>query len=177
MIYVVASPPNKLDKKGRVSGWRHVPLERKSIDSWLMIVAQVKGMGVQNVVASDLDGEAAKLAAGELGVPIKIEYCYRRFNIGRVHAKEAHIVDGALRAIEEKWKSNGDIPIREGDSLTSYKKRFVKNFNKLLDSGKNVLFVTDLRSIQMIRAAFDPHALVPNGNPLRTDRVFKVGRA
>jgi hypothetical protein len=173
MIYVACTPTNKLDKKNRVSGWRHVPLEHKAKYPWRMVIAQAKGL-VQHVVSSDLDGEAANLAGNELGVPVKAEYGLRRFNIGRLHAKDAAVVDRAIRTVEEKWLNNPDIPIREGDSLTSLRKRFVQNFEKLLESGNDVLFVSDARTIQFIRANFDPHGLIPNGNPLRTDRVFKV---
>jgi len=176
MIYIVATPPNKLDKKGRVSGWRHVPLERKTKDSWRANLAPLKGRELNAIVSSDLDSEAANLAGAELGVPVRTDFGYRRFNVGRRHASPADAANEAIRTVEFKWARNPDIPIREGDSLTSLRNRLVKNIERLLDEGKDVLFVTDMRTIAFIRSGFDPHALVPNGNPVPEGKIFKVAR-
>lgn len=175
MIYVIAAPANKLDKKNRMSGWRNVPLDKKAKREWLDVLGQVKDKGVQHVFASDLDGEAAHVAGNELRVPVRLDFGYRRFNVGRNHAAPASFVDETIRGLEQKWAVNPEIPIRGGDSLLSYKKRFVKNFDKMLEQ-ENILFVTDARSIHMIRGQFNPHALVPNGNPLDTKKVFVVGK-
>lgn len=177
MIYVIATPPNKLDRKGRESGWRHVPLERKGKDSWRANLAPLKGRELNAIVSSDLDSEAANLAGAELGVSVRTDFGYRRFNIGRCHAAPADATNEAIRGAEGKWARNPDIPIREGDSLTSLRKRLVKNIERLLDEGKDVLLVTDKRTIAFIRSGFDPHALVPNGNPLPEGKIFKVQRA
>jgi broad specificity phosphatase PhoE len=176
MIYVLCTPANKLDKRGRVSGWHFVPLERKAKQEWRALLAPLKGRPINGVVASDLDMEAANVAGNELGIPVRTDYLYRRFNFGRFHARDAVVADGAIRAVEEKWKSNADVPIREGDSLTSFKKRFVANFEKLLAKEGDCLFLTDARSIAVIRDGFDPHALIPNGNPVKRDKIFMVKR-
>jgi len=173
-VFVVASPENKLDKKGRASGWRNVPLDHKSKSCWKSVLEQVKGKGVQHVFASDLDGEAAHVAGNELRVPVRLDFGYRRFNCGRHHAAPLTRVDEILGELEHKWKSNPAIPIKGGDSLLSYEKRFVKKFNRLLEGEGSVLFITDARSIHMIRGQFNPHALVPNGNPVKLDKVYKV---
>lgn len=175
MIYVVAAPPNKLDKRGRVSGWRFVPLERKGKDEWRGMLAPLKGK-VANVIVSDLDTEAGNLAGTELGVPVRTDYGYRRFNFGRFHARDSAVADGAIRAVEDKWKSNPDVPIREGDSLTSYRKRFIANFKKLLAKDSDCLFVTDVRTIAVIRGGFEIHSLIPNGNPVNVKKIFKVSK-
>ena len=176
MIYVICAPQNKLDKRGRVAGWHSIPLEKRAKQDFRALLAPLKGKEVVNVISSDLDLDAANVAGAELSVPVKYDYGYRRFNIGRMHARDSALVDGAIRAVEEKWKSNPDVPIREGDSLTSYRKRFVRNFEKLVDSGMTALFVTDLRSALVIRAQFDPHALVPNGNAASVKNIFGVKR-
>jgi len=173
VIYVMASPPNKLDKRGRVSGWRFVPLEPKAKQEWRTLLAPLKGK-VANVIVSDLDAEAGNVAGAELGVPVRTDYGYRRFNFGRFHARDSAIADGAIRAVEDKWKSNPDMPIREGDSLTSYRKRFVANFEKLLAKDSDCLFVTDARTIAVIRDGFNVHSLIPNGNPVNVKKIFKV---
>jgi broad specificity phosphatase PhoE len=176
LIYVIASPQNKLDKKGRVSGWRFIPLEKKAKQEWRGLLEPLKGREIANVVASDLDSEAANVAGTELRIPVRTDYAYRRFNMGRFHARDAAVADGAIRAVEDKWRINPDIPLREGDSLSSYRKRFIANFQKLLDKDEDYLFVTDVRSIAVIRDKFDPHALVPNGNPVNPKKIFMVKR-
>ena len=174
VLYLITAPANKLDKKNRVSGWRFVPLDKKAKQEWRALLAPLKGREVANVIASDLDVEAANVAGSELRVPVRTEYEYRRFNFGRFHARDASVADGALRIAADKWKSNPDIPVREGDSLTSYRKRFVKSFEKLLESPNDSLFVTDSRTIHMIRGAFDPQAFIPNGNAIDPKKIYKV---
>jgi broad specificity phosphatase PhoE len=166
VLYLITAPANKLDKKNRVSGWHFVPLDKRAKQEWRALLAPLKGREVANVVASDLDVEAANVAGSELGVPVRAEYEYRRFNVGRFHARDASVLDGALRITEDKWKSNPDVPVREGDSLTSYRKRFVKSFEKLLDKEGDHLFVTDARTIAVIRDGFNPHSLISKGNPV-----------
>lgn len=176
MIYVISTPPNKLDKKDRVSGWRDVPLDKKAKKEWVDILMQVKDKGVKQVLASDLDGEAAHLAANELRVPVQLDFVYRRFNVGRHHASPRTRVDELLGALEFKWKQNPDIPLKGGDSLTSYRKRFERNFTRLLDGKEDVLFITDPRTMHSIRGQFDPRALVPNGSAIDRKKIFKVGK-
>jgi broad specificity phosphatase PhoE len=177
-VYVIASPPNKLDKKGRPSGWKNIPLDKQAKSDWRETLKQLTaGREIERVISSDLDSEAAHVAGSELRLPVRTDYIYRRFNIGRFHARNADAVVGALRAVEKTWESKPDVPIREGDSLTSFRKRFVRAFNELLEQDGAVLFVTDKQTIAMIRDQFHPHSLIPNGNGVRTDRLFKVQRA
>jgi len=176
MIYVVCTPQNKLDKRNRVSGWHFVPLERKAKEEWRELLAPLKDRRVQNVYASDLDKEAAYAAGDELHIPVSVEYHFRRFNPGKFHAKPTGVLDDSLRRVEEQWRENPDIPIKEGDSLTSYKKRFIANFEKLLDKESDCLFVTDVRSIAVIRDGFNTHSLIPNGNPVNVKKIFIVAR-
>jgi hypothetical protein len=140
------------------------------------MLEQVKGK-VKEVCASDLDGEAAHLAANELHVPVRMDFAYRRFNVGRHHAAARARVDELLETLQFKWKQNPDIPIKSGDSLTSYRKRFERSFNKLLESKQDILFLTDPRTIHSIRGQFEPKALIPNGNPIDPKKIFKVGKA
>jgi broad specificity phosphatase PhoE len=174
LIYVVAAPQNKLEKRGRVCGWHFISLDKKAKEEWRGLLAPLKGKEIANVVASDLDREAANVAGSELGLPVRTDYQYRRFNFGRFHARDSVLADGAVRVVEEKWRDNPDIPLREGDSLTSYRKRFIESFKKLLDKEGDCLFVTDVRSIAVIRDGFNAHSLIPNGNPVNTKKIFVV---
>lgn len=177
MLYLITAPQNKLDKKGRVSGWRFVPLDKKAKQEWRTLLAPLKDKEVAHVIASDLDVEAANVAGSELGLPVRTHFVYRRFNFGRFHARDASVADSALRITEQKWQSNPDVPLREGDSLTSYRKRFVNNFQKLLEKDGDHVFVTDSRTIAVIRDGFNPHSLIPNGNPIDPKKIFKVKRS
>ena len=177
MLYLITAPANKLDKKNRVSGWHFVPLDKKAKQEWRALLAPLKGKEVANVIGSDLDAESTNLAGTELGLPVRTDYVYRRFNYGKFHARDAGVADGALRSVQKSWQQNPDIPLRQGDSLTSFRKRFVKNFEKLLESDTTSLFVTDARTIHMIRGAFDPHALIPNGNAIDPKKIFKVRKS
>lgn len=172
LLYIVPTPMNKLDLKERVSGWHPVPLDRKSKKEWRGVLRQLAERGVERVFSSDLDSEAANVAGDELRIPIKTDYIYRRFNFGKYHARNVDTADGALRAVEKRWNDNPDIPIKEGDSLTSYRKRFVRAFEELLGKNGTAVFVTDPRTIAFIRDSFNPHGLITNG--IKRDKIFKV---
>ena len=175
IVYIIPAPMNKLDVKQRVSGWRSVPLDRNTKQEWRGALKQLTAeRGIERVIASDLDSEAANVAGDELRIPVKTDYIYRRFNFGRFHARNAAVADGALRAVEKNWKSNPDVPIREGDSLTSYRKRFVRAFEELLDKHGTALFVTDPRTIAFIRGGLDSLSIIPNGSLVARNKIYRV---
>lgn len=177
LLYLVPTPENKLDRKGRETGWHRVPLDRDSKKEFRERLKQLSDKGVQYVVGSDLDTEAVHVAANELHVPARTEFALRRFNLGRHHAAPADAVNTVLGTVLEQWKGNPDIPLRGGDSLTSYQKRFVAFVReKLLAQKGTAAVVTDLRSIRMMRD-FEPHALISNGNPVFRNKIYKLETA
>jgi len=165
-----------MERKQRVPSWTVVKLDRKAKREWLELIAQLKDKGVTDVYSSDLDTEAAQLLASELHVPLRHEFAFRRFRIGRFHGIRLSDLGIAMERVEQKWRKNPDIPIREGDSLTSFMKRFASRFNTLLKNTSPVAFVTDPLTIAFIRDGMTAHALVPNGNPVKRDKIYKVGR-
>jgi broad specificity phosphatase PhoE len=172
LLYLVPVPENKLDLKGRETGWHRVPLDRESKKEFRERLKQLGDKGVEYVLGSDLDTEAVHVAANELHLPIRIQFELRRFNLGKHHAAPADTIDGVLRALIEQWKVNPDIPIRAGgDSLTSYQRRFVSFVRKTLTEKGTAALVTDLRSIRMMRD-FDPNALINNGNPVFRNKIY-----
>lgn len=177
ILYIVPTPVNKLDLKARVSGWRHVPLDRKAKQEWRAILAQLKDKGASCVYSSDLDEEAAHIAGDELHIPARPEFPLRRFNVGRHHASKLDSVADILGNLEKKWKQNADIPIRGGDSLTSFTKRFSRRLNSLLSSTGTAVLVADPLTIAFVRDGMTAHALVPNGNPVKRDKIYKVQNA
>jgi len=174
VLYILPTPMNKLDVKQRVSGWQFVPLERKAKQQWKPMLAQLKDKEIGYVVSSDFDSEAARIAGNELHVPVKSDFSFRRFNFGRHHASKLDAVADILGQLENKWKTNADIPIKGGDSLTSFMKRFARRFNTLMSATGTALLVTDPLTIAAIRDGLDAHSLVPNGKPVARNKVFKV---
>jgi broad specificity phosphatase PhoE len=170
-LYLVPVPENKLDLKGRETGWHRVPLDRESKKEFRERLKQLADKGVEYVLGSDLDTEAVHVAANELHLPIRIEFALRRFNLGRHHAAPVDTVDSVLGTVLDQWKANPDIPLRGGDSFTSYQKRFVSFVRKELTKKGTAALVTDLRSIRMMRD-FDPHALINNGNPVFRNKIY-----
>ena len=181
ILYILPTPMNKLDLKQRVSGWQFVPLDKKSKGEWRTLVSQLKGRGVEYVLGSDLDEEAIRAAGDELHLPVRTERALRRFCFGEHHGKKLHAMDNILGKLEQQWKENPDIPIRHpkggGDSLTSFMKRFSKRINHLLSLPGTALLITDPQSIAFIRDGMTAHAIIPNGNPVRRDKVYKVSNA
>jgi broad specificity phosphatase PhoE len=172
LIYLVPTPENKLERKGRESGWHRVPLDRDAKKELRERMKPLADKGVQYVLGSDLDTEAVNVAAQQLHVSPRTEFALRRFNLGRHHAAPADTVQSVLGTVLEQWKQNPDIPLRGGDSLTSYQKRFVAFIReKLLPQKGTAALVTDLRSIRMMRD-FDPHALINNGNPVFREKIY-----
>ena len=86
VIYLIPLPPNRLDKRERAIGWRHMPLEREGRKALADLVKQLDGKGISEVWSSDLDEDAARFVAEQLKVPFRQDFQLRRFNFGRHHA-------------------------------------------------------------------------------------------
>jgi broad specificity phosphatase PhoE len=177
LLYIASTPLNKLDLKQRVSGWYFIPLERKAKEAWKAMLAPLKDKGIERVFSSDLDQEAANLAGNELHIPVSTDFSFRRYNFGRHHATKLDSVTDILQKLEGKWKTNADIPIKGGDSLTSFNKRFARRFNCLLSATGTGLFISDPLTIGFVRDGMTAHALIPNGNMVKRDKIYKVQSA
>lgn len=174
IVYIVPSPPNALDRKKRASGWRMVPLDRESKRNIKKMADFLREYGAARILCSDLDQEAGNILGQELRLPVKKEWNLRRFNVGRHHAAPEEKISEILTGLEDKWKGNPDISIRGGDSWTSYQKRFIANFQKLLAEDGTSILVTDCRTVQVIRDGYTPHSLIPNGNPVKLTSIYRV---
>lgn len=172
MMYLVTRPSDKLEAKGRVSGWRHTPLERESKVKLHELAAQLKDKGVTCVYASDLDAEAGRIVSSELDVPFREDFGLRRFNIGRHHAtKESHVT-GVLEIVVKRWVDNPDIPIRGGDSLTSLEKRIGRAIDKLSAKPETIALVTDTGTANFLTMR-KPEALLLNGSGYKPGKVYR----
>jgi len=171
MIYLLTRPQDKLEGKGRVSGWRHTPLEGKAKGALHELARRLKGKGVGYVMASDLDAEAGRIVSHELDVPFRESFGLRRFNVGQHHAKRASHVIGVLERVVERWRDNRDIPIRGGDSLTSLEHRLGKAVDAARGTGDTFVLVTDAWTANYI-AQREPKALLLDGSGYQPGKVY-----
>lgn len=171
-VYVVSMPPNKLDNKKRVSGWRSVPLERTESTILREIVAVLKDKGVKCVYSSDLDEDAGRTVANELHCEFRDEYGLRRFNPGRHHASKSNHFETVLERVVAHWRTDPTVPVRGGDSLLSLERRLFKTAERIcrLD---DVAIVTDSHTATLIRDR-TPEALLANGSGVKQGKVFMV---
>jgi broad specificity phosphatase PhoE len=174
MIYLIPLPENRLDRRGRASGWRQVPIERDGKSKLRELASQLKDRGVTEVFASDLDKNAAECVAQELKATVRAEFSLRRFNFGHCHGSPLSKAEQILSDLTKKWEANPDVPIRGGDSLTSFRKRWDRMYDKLMQKDC-VALVTDERTIRWMRDR-DTHAFIRNGNALSRDRIYVLKR-
>lgn len=174
MLYLIPIPETQLERRGRAAGWRHLPIEREGRKQLRELAAQLNGRGVQEVYASDLDEQAGRVLADELKVPLRTDFCLRRFNVGRNHAKPLDAVEHIFEDLLKKWDKNRDIPMRGGDSLTSFEKRMLPMYEKLTTKD-SVAFLTDDQTIRYWRD-LNSHAFIRNGNPIHKGKVYCIRR-
>jgi broad specificity phosphatase PhoE len=179
MVYLLTTPPNTLEAKGRVLGsyaahWNSAA--RKQLHGMCEFL---KGKGVTYVYGSDLDDEAVHIVASELQVPFSKEYGLRRFGVGRNHGGNADRVQEILEALIVKWEKNPTIPLKGnsripgGDSWRSLEKRLFPNVDRIVAKEKCAVIVTDARTATLIRYR-EPKALVMNGEAIKPGKIFVV---
>jgi broad specificity phosphatase PhoE len=173
VIYLVPNVPDKLTRKGRESGWQHVPLDREARKELAKRVESLKGRDISAVLGSDLDSGAARIIGDTLHLPVHIDYSLRRFNVGRHHAADRAHVDDILRIMIERWKEHPEHNVKGGDSWLSFSKRFIKRFQQLLD-GPDVALLVDERTLHIAQKQ-EASQLIANG--LKLDRIYTVKKA
>lgn len=179
LLYLIPKPPDKLGRKNRESGWRHVPFDREARREMETRAEQLKDKGVTVIHCSDLETKFAEVVRDRLHVPnIRPDFQLRRFNVGRHHAAPCADVDRILGELVEKWKVNPAIPMRGGDSIVSFEKRFVKQYKKLLEGEGVAALIVDMRSLSVIRdlsaQKYSAKSLVPNGDAPDMRKIYKL---
>jgi len=178
-LYLIPKPPDKLGRKNRESGWRHVPFDRQARKEIEDRVEPLRDKGITAVYSSDLDTKYAEIIRDHIDIPtVRPEFHLRRFNVGKLHTADRSIVDEQLRNLSQKWAKNKDIPVRGGDSLTSFEKRFIKRYKQILAEQGTAAMIVDERTLSVIRDLstnkYGPTSLVPNGSGPAMDRIYKV---
>lgn len=174
IAFLVPTPENRLDKKGRASGWWNVPIDRHAEKGFRFMAKHLKGVDARAIICSEFDRRAANILGSELNLPVRCEWFMRRFNFGAHHGAPINTVERILTELDEKWKANPDIPMRKGDSFTSFRKRFISGFQDFLIPGGTNIIVTDPRTIQVVLGNFEPHSLITNGNAVKRTSIYRV---
>ncbi len=161
MILFVLPAATIYDTQSRVMGWKATPPSRDAIRALKSIVPRLRELNVTRVVASDLDHDSAKLLARRLNVPVEEWQSLRRLNVGRHHGVNSSKFSELHKSMEVVWADKPDVPIKGGDSLTSYKKRMAATVEKLFKlANANVVVVAGEREIAHITGHFA--SLQPN---------------
>lgn len=162
-----------MEAKGRIPGWRFVPLEAKQKKELHEMCASLKDKGVTCVHFSDLDSAAGQIVASELSVPFREDFALRRVNVGWHHGNKADHVERVFETVIGKWKDKPEVPIRGGDSWASIQKRIFKSIEKLLAKDEVIALLTDARTATLI-VHQTPESLTMNGKGLKPGKIYQV---
>jgi len=180
-VYLIPRPLDKLGRKHRESGWRCVPFDREARKEMEGYAGPLRDKGITAVYCSDLDTKMAEVLGDRLKYSAKPDFQFRRFHVGRHHAADVAHVDRIIGELIEKWKQNPAIPIRGGDSLMSFEKRFVERYKRLLREEGTFALIADVRMISVIRdlslEKYAAASLAPNGNAPKMDRIYMLKAA
>src|SRR5437899_829720 len=132
IVYLIPSGATLLSKKGRAQGWRQSPLDRTGWKSVKVLAHLLRGRGITKILTSDLFEQSARLIGRELKLPVVVDQNWRHFNIGRHSGKSLVTVNDIIEKAVEQWKTNPDIPISGGDSLTSWRTRTLKAMTRMI---------------------------------------------
>ena len=144
------------DRQHRVMGWKATPSPRESLKQLKGIIPRLRELGAAAVVYSDFDVDSGYLLAKRLGVPFEEWMCLRRLNVGKHHGASASQFAKLEQEMSRIWTEKPDIPIKGGDSLTSFKKRVSALGDKLESLQTTTLVVADERIIKALTGATGP---------------------
>ena len=166
MILFVLPAATIYDKQDRVMGWKSTPPSRDAMRELKHIVPRLRELHVSRVVACDLLSDSGKLLARRLNVPYEEWSSLRRFNVGRHHGAPASRFQELFQKMSSIWTEKPDVPVKGGDSLTSFNKRVAATREKLTHLQQNTLIVADPFVVQ---------SLVKTNATLERNRVYQYG--
>lgn len=138
------------DKQERVMGARHTPCSRESLRSLKDLGPRLLELGATRVIASDLDEQCAAAIARRINAPVELWQSLRRFNWGKLHGTRAPKADKVYTEMEAIWSNAPDVPIKGGDSRTSYQKRIAIAKDRLESLRATSVVIAGEREIQQI---------------------------
>lgn len=141
------------DQQGRVMGWKHTPAPREKLKQLKALVPRLKELGAERVICSDLDGQSGWMIARNLGLKCDEWQSLRRLNWGKHHGLPKEKANKEWTQLQEKWKANPDIPIHNGDSLTSFRNRIAATRERLKKQNGTTVVVAGPLEIQRLIGA------------------------
>lgn len=176
MLYLVPLPETRLSRRGRVQGSGRVTLDKQG-ETELEIIAKtihsVKA-DIPKVYASDAHAGAGRRLAAQLHTKAAITPRLRGFNIGRFTGASHQVVDSEIERLAHKEEM---VPVQGGDSLMSYRRRFVDFIKKLIDKNETAVILADPREIAVIRAITQDEGFVDallSRNHVERGKVYVV---
>ena len=101
------------------------------------LVPRLKELGPVKVIGSDLDHDSVWLLASKLGIPYAEFWALRRLNAGKLHGAPIEKLEEVIAALP---KDKPDVPIKGGDSITSYSRR-MERAKEMLDKVSDTVVV------------------------------------
>jgi broad specificity phosphatase PhoE len=150
-IYLVPACQTDLTRKGRVQSQLHVRLDRDGQRQAKAFAQTLKSRHPTIIYCSDVHKETGDILHSELKIPLKILPELKPFHFGKHTSRKSEQVENVIQALMEQWEKNPDIPIRGGDSWTSFRKRYIAFIEKTLAMTGEVIVVTDLAGIRTAR--------------------------
>lgn len=164
MILFVLPAATIYDRQNRVMGWKSTPPSRDAIKELRAIVPRLRELGATKVIACDLLSDSGKLLARRLNVPYEEWSSLRRFNVGKHHGCSVTQWDDTKAKLDTVWVDKPDVPVKGGDSKTSFAKRVATAHERLKKVNDCTVIVADPTMVQALT-----HAAIP----LERNRVYQ----
>lgn len=149
-VLFVLPAANVYDNQGRVTAWKHTPCSRASMGQLKELTGRLKELGPHRVIGSDLDHDSVWLLSRKLRIPYEEWSSLRRFNAGKHHGAPAQKFNELWNDMGEVWAEKPDVPVKGGDSLTSYRKRMTAAKERLAKLEGPVVLVVTKREVGWI---------------------------
>jgi broad specificity phosphatase PhoE len=176
-LYLISLPQSKIERRGRISGWSRLRLDRDTARHLVALAAMLRGRTISKVYGADLHGDAVRIVADELKVPYKALRNLRGFNLGRNSGRKTEEVDAVLETMVRRWVDSSIIPIAEGDSLVSYSRRFLRTVENIMSDKQDVIIVLHPREIAVVRASLKKETVqekLASVNHVQYGKIFIV---
>lgn len=138
---------NIYDVQERVSAHKHTPASREALKRLQALAPRLRELGVTHIVCSDLDGQSGEALGRRLNVPVEEWESLRRFNWGKLHGAQAR------RAYDARPSGQPIVPVRGGDSQTSFEKRIAASKERLSALPAGTLLIADPEVLEKLTGA------------------------
>jgi histidine phosphatase superfamily protein (branch 1) len=139
---------NIMDKATRVAAHRHTPCSREELKRLQELVPRLRELSISKIVCADLDAQSADAIARRLNVPVEEWESLRRWNWGKLHGSYVAAADAVRDRIAAP-----DVPVKGGDSRTSFGKRIAASHQRLATAQQNILVIVDEEVLEKLTGA------------------------